>query len=211
MRLLRARRALAGLSVVIVALATPVSPSAAATTQVTWDVAAHLTTHWDGVTRLLNDPSATTICVPAGTGNPSVVTHVDDVTGATHIANGSGWSNIDPYDVNAGGTNYQIVIDGSVATTTGSLNPATNTFTQSISLRWRWLNCAGTAVLCTVTFNAHLQGHDYNGGAVPVTGNSVTLTGGLSGTVQPQIGCNAAIRPWIVGSTVSFAMHLMAH
>jgi len=198
----------------LAALMSMASPSAAATTNVTWDISGHILTHWDGVTRVINNPSGTTICVPAASGNPQVVTHLDTATGATHVNGASAYSGFDPADINIAGTNYQAQISGAAGTTTGSVNTATNTVSQTVNLSVAIKNCAGTTTLCTFNVSLNLTGHNYNGPdlpAHPVTGNTVTVSGSALNPITPAVGCNVAIRPTILNSTVSGTIHLTAH
>jgi len=201
----------------VAALVSMAAPSAAATTNVTWDLTGHITTQWDGATRILNDPTGTTICVPAASGNPTVVTHVDDATHTTHINSHTAWAGFDPADINIAGTNYRVQVRGATTlpagtsiTSTGSFNPTTDTFSQTVFLAIDIRNCAGTTLLCTFPVAMTMTGHNYDGGTLPATGNSVTLTG-TTGGITPYIGCNAAIRSWILGTTASATFHLTAH
>ena len=207
---LRVRRIIGALLLLIGGSAATAGPSAAATTNVTWDISGHITTHWNQVTSLLNDHTGTTICVPATSGNWTVATHVDDATGTTHINGATAFGGMDPEDFIIAGTNYQRQFSGTSGTTTGTINPVTDTFTTTLKLHVAIRNCAGTSTLCTYALVVPMAGHNYNGGAVPATGNSVTLSGS-SAPINPAIGCNVAIRPDILGSTTGFVFHLLAH
>jgi len=195
--------------VALAALVSMASPAPAATTNVTWDITGHITTHWDGVTRVIN--SGTSICVPPASGNPTVVTHINDATGAVHINGAGAYGGFDPADINIAGTNYQAQISGGTTTQAGTLNAATDTAHITVTLNVTIRNCAGTTTLCTFHVHLPLTGHNYTGGLTPATGDSVTLAGSASNPISPAIGCNVAIRPTILNSTVSGLIHLTAH
>jgi len=205
---LRAPRAALAALAILAALVTSASPSSAATTNVTWDVAFHYTTHWDGVTHLIPDPFSSPVCVPTPAA-PTMVTHVNDTTHSLHMSNSTAWSTT-AIDVAYLGGNFQWVISGANSTTTGIYNGANGTFTLATALRVDWKNCAGTTTLCTFNLTLHLNGTDYDGDTLPVTGDTVTVTGS-SAPINPAIGCNPAIRPSILNSTISLALHLTAH
>jgi len=198
----------------LAALVSMASPAPAATVNTTWDISGTITTHWDGVTRKINDPAGTTICVPAGSGQPAVVIHSGDATGThvpLHVNGASAYSGFDPADINIAGTNYQAQITGAAGTTTGTLNFHTGTVSMAVNLHAAIKNCAGTTTLCTFTVSLTLTGHTYTGTSVPSTGNTVTVSGSAANPINPAIGCNVAIRPTILNSTVSGTIHLLAH
>jgi len=200
-----------GLLVSLAALFSVASPSVAATTNVTWKISGHTVTHWDGVTRVVSNPSGTTICVPASTGTRTVVTHVNDATGALHVNGAAAWSGFEPEDINIAGTNYQMEWSGNAGTTTGSLNSATGTLSLTGNFSVRIRNCAGNSLLCTFNVSITLSGHNYNGSALPATGKTATMNGSVSAPINPVIGCNVAIRPTLLNSTVSGTFHFTAH
>ena len=207
----RGSRAALSLLVCVAALASMAFPSSAATTNITWDISGHIAVHWGGGTHLINDPLGPMICVPASTGSPTILFHVNDATGATHVNGASAYGGFDPMDINIAGTNYQMQISGASGTTTGSINPWTNTFSHAVAFTFSIKNCAGTATLCTFTVVFPLSGHTYTGGAIPATGDTVTMSGSGASPINPAIGCTAAIRPTILGSTVSGTYHFTAH
>jgi len=187
----------------VVATATP---APAATTLVTATVSAQLLAHWSNWITIGGPP----VCGPPGSGSPAVVTHVNDATGATHITGSTAYSGWDPIEANAAGTPALLILSGSNVTSTGALDPSTDTFTQNVSLRADFKSCSGTTTYCTFTIAATMTGHDYNGGPTPTTGNTVTLTGSAS-PLNPAIGCNAFFRSILVGSTATLVWHLAFH
>ena len=203
----RGRMAVVAVLASVAALMAMAAPSSAATTNVTWSIAGHITTHWDGVTHTLNG-GGTPICVPGTPATPKVVTHVNDATGVTHITGSTAYSGFQPADVNIAGTNYQAIITGTNTTSAGSI--AGTTVTQNVALTVTIKSCNGASTLCTFPITASVSGHNYTGGAIPATGNTVTVSGS-SAPISPAIGCNVAVRPTILGSTVGVTLTLTAH
>jgi len=208
------RKATIALLACVAALVTMASPSAAHTVNVTWTITGHINTHWDGATRLIDDPNPPPpVCVTPGSTHPQVVTHWNDTsttTAAVHINGATAYSGFSAADINIAGTNYQALITGSAATTTGAVNLHTGAATATVGLHLRVLSCDGATTLCTVPVSVPVTG-TYSGGAHPATGDTLTGTGSASAPINPSIGCNVAIRAAIFGSTVSATITLTAH
>jgi len=188
------------------------APTSAATT-VTWEiVSGSLTTHWAGVTH--GFPPADATCGPAPGTDPWTLTASYDnpTTGVSHVTNNVAYGGFAPVDILLGswgsGFTYTTVT-GDTTTTTGAVNPAADTLTQTVDFKYTVRNCSNDAVACVFNVEATLHGTNYTGaGTVPVTGDTVTIAG--SAFVTPQIGCHVTIRAQIVGSTIGIVMSLVA-
>ena len=202
----RGAKILVALLATVGSLMATAAPASAATTLVTWTIAGHVLTHWNSITTVLGGDAGA--CDVEG-GHPQVVTHVNDATHTTHITGSTAYSGFGSGTSNIGGTNYRVAISGANQTTTGSYNTTTNTMTQNVALRADVRTCDGATLLCTFTVSGALTGHDYSGGTVVATGDTASVHG--SAAINVHIGCNAAIRAVIFGSTVGVTLSLTAH
>lgn len=209
MRIALARSAAVAVVAAFASIAVMAGPASAAVVPAEIQTGSTLTIDPTGTPTVFNlgdppNPPYTCATNPPIWTAPTIAVDFDGV-GGTFIDAPSAYS-FPRTDFVAGGTTFQIQIEG-VNDTFGTIDPATDSVSQPVSLRARVYNCNGSGPVCTTgTITPTLTG-TYNGaGFTPVTGDDAHVTG--SAVVTTQFGCNAAVAAAINGKVVAVDLQL---